>query len=311
MFVRRVNLFVGAAAALTVAGCAGNATGIPGNAAATVGDVRRGWISPAAKHEKLLYVTDYNASVVLIYKQGATGGGPIGEIVNGISSPQGEAVDKNGTLYVANQGNGTVTEYPAGSSSPSVTLSTDIVKPLDVSVDSKRIVYVIDNSSNEILEFKPGSTAPDATVSLTRPNVATNVKNDDLYVSYNASSAGHVARCKPLATTCSDLGISVGLAQGVAVDLHGNLLVGDVYGEVIDIYKPGQTSPFTTIPVTNEQPSKLALDKKDATLYMADPANFAVDLYNYATGVQESSFTFGSADELEGVALSPGQKPAK
>ncbi len=61
---------------------------------------------------KLLYVTDYTGSIVLIYKQGATGAGPIGEIVTGIDQPQGDAVDKSGTLYVANEGNNTVTEYP-------------------------------------------------------------------------------------------------------------------------------------------------------------------------------------------------------
>ena len=46
-------------------------------------------------------------------------------------------------------------------------------------------------------------------------------------------------------------------------------------------------------------------------LYMADPANFAIRLFDYASGTELSSFTFGSADELEGVALFPGQKPGK
>ena len=306
-------LFAGACATLLLAGCSGGTSpGTPASPAlGGVGAARHGWISPLAKKKKLLYVTDYTASIVLIYKQGATGAGPIGEIVSGIDQPQGDAVDKSGTLYVANEGNNTVTEYPAGSTDPSVTLSTGISRPLDVSVDSTGIVYVMDSSAGQILEFKPGSTSPDATVAISHPADAVNAKNNDLYVTYNATSAGHVAVCKPLATSCTDLGISVGLAQGVAIDLHGHLLVGDVYGQVINVYKRGATTPFRTISVHYEQPSKLALDKKDATLYMADPANFAVDLYNYKAGTLASSFTFGSADELEGVALSPGQKPGK
>ncbi|MGA8574612.1 MAG: hypothetical protein WB609_02855 [Candidatus Cybelea sp.] len=313
MAVFRANLFYAlACAGLGLTGCSSATPSVtpalsaPGGAGS--GAAPHGWISPAAHRMKLVYVTDYTSSVVLIYKQGHTSSGPVGEIVTGVSSPQGDAVDAAGTLYVANQGNSTVTEYPKGSTIPSVTLSTGISKPLDVSVDSNGIVYVMDSSAGQIVEFKPGSTSPDATVSLTHPADGVNAKNDDLYVSYNVSG-GHVARCKPLATTCKDLGITVGLAQGVAIDLHGNLAVGDVYGQVIDIYKRGKTTPFRTITTYLEQPSKLALDKRDATLYMADPANFAIDLFNYATGTLESAFTFGSADELEGVALSPGQKP--
>ncbi|MGA7357114.1 MAG: hypothetical protein WA431_05910 [Candidatus Cybelea sp.] len=305
-------VLAGAGIVLMLAACSGSTTKLtpsvplPGANAA-----RHGWMSPAAKRQKLLYVTDYNASAVLIYFQNNTGAGPQGEITDGIDGPQGDAVDKHGTLYVANDVGNTVTEYPKGATKPSVTLSTDIVKPLDVSVDSKGVVYVMDNSSSEILEFKPGSSSPDATVSLTKPSDGVNAKNDDLYVSYNTSSYGHAARCKPLATSCTDLGISVGLAQGIALDLKGNLLLGDVFGEDIKIYHPKQTSPFRTISTYQEQPSKLALSKTDATLFMADPANFAVELYDYASGTQESKFTFGTGDELDGVALSPGQKPGK
>src|SRR5579863_5266592 len=128
---RSMLLIVGACGALAFAVWSGGASSatstissMPGRTAAH-GVARHGWLPPAAKQEKLLYVSDYTASIVLIYKQGATGSGPIGEIVDGISSPQGVATDKLGTLYVANQGTNTITEYPAGATSPSVTLSTD------------------------------------------------------------------------------------------------------------------------------------------------------------------------------------------
>ena len=275
---------------------------------------RHGWISPMAKKMKLTFVSDYTSSLILIYAQGNESAGPIGEIVNGISNPQGIALDTSGTLYVTNQGNNTVTEYPFGSTDPSVTLSTDISRPLDVSVDKHGNVYVGEPSASMVLEFAPGSTYPNAIVSITHPSGLTNVKNGDLYLTYNNSFSqygGAVARCKPLKTKCKDLGIVVGFAQGMAIDSQGNLIVGDAYAEVIDIFAPGQTTPFRTITTHYEEPGKFALNSDDSVLYMADPANFAIRLLDYASGNEISHFTFGSADELEGVALYPGQKPGK
>lgn len=309
--------FAGACATLILAACGGASPGPPalappGGTPSTV--ARHGWLSPLAKKKKtkLLYVTDYTDSIVLVYQQGKTSAGPIGEITEGIYSPQDDAVDKSGNLYVVNQGNNTVAIFAPGATSPTTTLSTDITDPLDISVDSKGTIYVADGgASGKILEFKSGSTSPDATVSMPHPGGLTNSKNDDLYVTHNQSSSGRVSVCTPLAPSCTDLGISVEYAQGVAIDKKGNLLVGDIFAELIDIYKPNTTTPFRTITTYEESPSKLALNASDKTLYMADPANGAVDIYNYKAGTQESSFTFSSGQELEGVALYPGQKPGK
>jgi len=309
--VRSALLCASACAALALGACSGAGTTPSGVSPAppTTNLSRHGWISPGAKKQKLLYVSDYTASLILIYFQGQTGLGPQGEILSGISNPQGIAVDSTGTLYVANEGNSTVTEYPAGSTNPSVTLSTGISSPLDVAVDSDFTVYVSDLSASQVLEFKQGSTSPDVTItSLHHPSQLTNARNNELYVTYNLSG-GKVARCKTLSTKCTDLGISVGLAQGVALDQMGNLLVGDVFGPDINIYAKGQNQPFRTISTPLEQPTSIALTTKDADFYMADPANFAVETYDYATGTQTGTFTFGSGNELEGVALFPGQRP--
>lgn len=302
---------------LASAGCAGGVshgtsgtTLIPAQATGQ-STVRHGWFSPMANKEKLTYVSDLTASIILVYQQGQEQNGPIGEIMNGISEPEGIAVDANGTLYVANLGNSTITEYRPGKLDPKVTLSNGISHPLDVSVDSNLTVYVSEGSASSILEFKRGSKSPDQTVSLSHPSGVVNVKSNSLYVTYNESSTGKVGKCRPLAATCKDLGIAVELAQGIAVDLQGNVVVGDALGELINVYAPHQTSPSRTIPTPLEEPSKFALTTNDSVLYFADPANFAVRLYDYKTGTESSNFTFGSADELEGVALSPGQKPGK
>jgi sugar lactone lactonase YvrE len=312
--LRSALLLASACGWLVFAGCSSSASpGMPGASqpgGSTAQSTRHGWISPDAKKSKLLYVSDYTASIILIYRQGDIGFGPIGEITAGISSPQGIAVDAAGTLYVANYGSNSVTEYLAGTTSPSVTLTSGITKPLDVNVDSKGDLYVTNNSLSTIVAFEPGSTSPDVTIDLSKPSNVTTSKKRELFATYNNGS-GHVEACKSLSTTCTDLGITVELAQGLTLDKAGNMLVGDVFGQVIDIYAPGATSPFRTISVSDEQPGELAFDTKGTTLYMADPANFAIRMFDYSSGTQTGMFTYGPADELEGIALSPGQKPGK
>jgi streptogramin lyase len=275
---------------------------------------RHGWMPPNAKSMKLLYVSDYTESLILAYQQGRESSGPIGEIVDGISTPQGIAVDSSGTLYVANQGNDTITEYPAGASEPTVTLSSGIDEPLDVAVGEDSVLYVTEGSADKIVEFAEGATSPSESITITHPSDGVTSKNSDLYATNNlhfSSAGGEVVRCKPLERRCESTGISVGYAQGITIDSQGNLLVGDYYHEEIDVFPPGSTSPSRQIALTYQEPGKLALNKNDSVLYMCDPADFAVDLINYSTGAITSTFTYGPSDELEGLALYPGQKPGK
>ena len=51
---------------------------------------------------------------------------PVGEISAGIEGPYGLYVDAQHALYVANQKNNTVTKYPYGTTSPSVTYSAQL-----------------------------------------------------------------------------------------------------------------------------------------------------------------------------------------
>src|SRR5271166_2225507 len=192
--IKRTLAIGGAFASVALAACSGGGTS-PGWA--RVGDAsssvrtqgRHGWLSPDVKKQKLVYASDYTGSAILIYPQDVNNPGPIGEIVDGISTPHGIAVDAAGTLYVTNQGSNTLTEYPAGSTSPSVTLSNGISKPSDVSVDSNGTVYISESANNKILEFKVGSTSPDLTITtLSRPDGLTNDRKNNLYVTSNTSA---------------------------------------------------------------------------------------------------------------------------
>src|SRR5262249_50283687 len=65
-----------------------------------------GWLSPAAKSgEPLVYVSDFLKNAVEIYDASGSTQNPIGEITDGISGPEGCAVDKKGDLFVTNATN--------------------------------------------------------------------------------------------------------------------------------------------------------------------------------------------------------------
>ena len=72
------------------------------------------WIHPDRK-QSTLFVSDSDGDQIRIYStKDLKHEVQIGSITQGIDNPNNVAVDKRGTLYVANNGDSTVTEYPFG-----------------------------------------------------------------------------------------------------------------------------------------------------------------------------------------------------
>jgi DNA-binding beta-propeller fold protein YncE len=71
----------------------------------------------------IVYVSDFNNSVINIYSGRFQGQGPCGKLTKagGLLNPQGLFVDKQDHLWVANTGNGNVLEFKRGGSSPIAT----------------------------------------------------------------------------------------------------------------------------------------------------------------------------------------------
>lgn len=269
---------------------------------------QRGWLAPGAQRVPLVYVSDFSANAIEIYKQGNTSA-PIGAITDGIDGPLGNFVDKSGKLYVANAMNDTVTEYPRGATSPSVTLSSDLTYPISVAVDAHGTVAVGEFSAGTILEFKAGSTTPDVQITLlTLPEGLAFDRSRHLWAAWNVSTGsgltGHVSKCQPLKAVCVDRGIAIGESGGLTIDATGNLALGDQTNAVIGVYAPGATSPSRTISTTGRDPYKFSLDKAEKTLYMADITNNLVATYDYTTGAQVGTISSGLTSAW-GVSLSP------
>jgi NHL repeat len=91
-----------------------------------------------------LYVANTGNSTVTVYAPGATTPSTI--YTEGISSPSNVAVGKDGTVYVANLGGGSsggsVTEYLAGTTAPSLTVTLANAYAYAVALDASNELYV-------------------------------------------------------------------------------------------------------------------------------------------------------------------------
>jgi hypothetical protein len=92
-----------------------------------------------------------------VYPVTGSNAAPIGQIVDGISGPEGYFVDRHGNLFVSNVTNYTVTMYPRGSSNWTLRY-TGLAYPTNVTVGHDGMVYIPDLVGNKVVEYRKGST---------------------------------------------------------------------------------------------------------------------------------------------------------
>ena len=247
-----------------------------------------GFVPESAKKQPILFVSDLDAQTIRLYPANVKDPAQEGSITSGLSEPINIAVDTQGTLYVANNGNSTVTEYRLGKTTPSVTLSTSLVDPNGIAVDSKGTVYVTSGSSVGscyVLEFPKGSTKPTVQVNGFGLPVGLAIdKDDNLYV--GDATENVVWRVPKGSTTPTKLALA-GLADptGVAFNAANHLYVsnedpanegGDrVFGFVL-----GKNTPFVTITADLNGPYTLGFEN-DGTLFVGNGSSNPGDISGY------------------------------
>jgi sugar lactone lactonase YvrE len=298
-------------------GCAGSPgvqTGGSNGATPSLGSATHsgsGWLSPDARSKELVYISSGSGNVVYIYpKEVAPGSNPAptGEITDGIVFPSGSFVDRHGDLFVANNGNYTVTMYPRGSTTWTLRY-TGFEYPNNVAVDAKGTVYIADFSGDKVVEFPKGKTRSKLTIQLGYPphGVALDA-NDNLYVSYNTGAhgggPGDVNEYSPGSANGANLELSIGWAGGDVIDGSGNILVADQLNAAVDIFSPGITLPKQKITQGLSDPVNLAFDKSFKHLYVEDDVVDGVLVYDYPSGTYVTTLNNG-ATGIDGIAVSP------
>lgn len=265
----------------------------------------------AGAAQSVLYVADQFNQRIAIFAQGGGGNpAPIGQITSGIAGPDGLFVDRNGTLYVCNFGAGTVTEYPAGQTSPSKTL-TGTIGPKYVTAGNDGTVYVSDfanGSSGKVYEYAGGSTTPTLAIPISPyPAGLALDSHNRLYVAYGDTTNNdlEVLRFAPGKTKGKNLGIhqKSGNPGGMTIDNHQDLVIADQAFAVVDIFPPGATSPSKQIGGFNLA-YQVALNKADTRLWVSDPFGPSVQQVTYPAGVPTQSRS-NSLSGAFGVATSP------
>src|ERR1700744_2812134 len=88
-----------------------------------------------------------------IYKY--TKGGSGVAIATGLSSPEGLVVDASGNVLVANSGDGTIREVPAGGGAQ-FTFASGFSSPSDVTLDASGNIYVANKGAGNVMKIPAG-----------------------------------------------------------------------------------------------------------------------------------------------------------
>jgi hypothetical protein len=265
----------------------------------------------AAKSNATLFVSDIDADAIKLFPANKANPKQSGSITDGINLPVNAAVDNNGMLYVANNGNSTVTEYPFGQTSPSVTLSGGtLVYPNGIAVNRKGTVFVTSGASAGscyVLVFPKGASTPSQQINGFDLHVGLAIdKGGNLYVGDALQNV--VWKVPKGSTTPSSLNLT-GLDDptGVAIDPANNLWVANDQNDTVLGFHLGDTSPFVTITNGLLGPYSIAFERT-GKLFVGNSLHYPGNVAGYKKGAT-SPFESISIGNPAGLAVFPRPKP--
>jgi hypothetical protein len=157
LFERRALPALGAVLALGGCGVPQSIVGTAGSLPPVAHDrhTRGGsWMSPEAKRQRLLYVSDSKANAVYVFTYPK--GTPAGTLT-GFDEPWGMCSDRSGDVFVADVWNFRLVEYAHGGTTPIATLTDDDGHPTNCSVDPSTgnlaVVYYFLNDPSRSTEI--------------------------------------------------------------------------------------------------------------------------------------------------------------
>lgn len=320
-YVRRSLLVI---AALLAAGCSSSGTpsapvqslagaGAPFTNRAPRDIFMRNAAHPAKYSTKksLLFEADLSTQSVNVYEtsQLASNPAPMLSFKTSSGCADGLALDKKGTLYVADECSGNdIEEFPKGSTTEKTAI-TGISNPSGLAIDSNQTLYVSTYPAS-IEEFLYGSTSPYQTITgqgLTDPFGLAVDKNNNLYIAdFGAKQVFEVAAGTTTVTPLNLQDLTEPL--GVAIDdKTGDLWVTDGSGDKTNVYQLGSTSPIETIS-GNGFPYAASAQNKHApngTVVTSDTSAAAVYVFKSGSYTPYATLTNGVGSPISLLIVKP------
>ena len=311
-----------AIAATTLSACSAN-----NGALAPMGSGRSA-STHAAQSSGLIYVSGIQCNCVQIYRESdAT---RIGEITNGLSLPQGLAVDSEKNLYVANRGasehSSNVLVFHKGDTTAFRTIADPWGWANDVAVDTNGTVFLVNYADfppaergGEVSVFLPGQSTRTGFIKDETKNkkfyavsAAALDSNHNLYVTFwNGVGAPYIDEYFQSSTASGRLK-NLGLPTAgngyydVVLDNQNNIVTQNASTDTIGVFPPGQKTPSETFGIN--APGMMAFDEPKTNLYVVSQgATFGFWEFSYPAGQLEKTVTdgWGSGNIPTGIAVSP------
>jgi hypothetical protein len=264
---------------------------------------------PLRRHKpiQVMFVADPQNNQVLMYNPKKPNPKSEGSITTGIDYPFGVAVDKKSTLYVANLlGNGStgsITVYPKGKTSPSLTITNGCAAPYGIGVDSKGDVFAAMLNNDMIVGYKPGATTPFETISFSALGQALGLgidSKDNVWIGTDTNS--RVYEIPAGSTTPQNAGLT-GLngTIGVAFGENDEMYVSNFAGPNTQVYVYGTTSPSRTITTGLTAPTLGGLTASDYFFQSNQNGNVS----GYKKGQSTPFSTITGIPDPRGIASTP------
>jgi len=272
--------------------------------------------TPLARYDSsgqpLLYVGNDNSGSVDIFPLTGPNQKQIGSISKDVDGPWGLSLDANNSLYVANGYDGTVTVYPYGSSSPSMTYSNGVHEPLYALADSTGHVFVSGRdpgprNKGYVFEYNVGSNNPIAHKRLdAEADGMAEDASGNLYVAYRRTGPNcHIAEFGPGLSNERVLGMTLDKPQGLLVDNAGNVVVVESVYDNIDVFPPGATKPSVTVRVNGiGHLAQLAMQNSETTLWVSSEGGWVYSMpYPLTPSTVPTEYESINGDLGNGIAV--------
>lgn len=258
----------------------------------------------------MLFVADAPDNQILMYNPKSSNPKPLGSITDGVDYPLGLAVDKQGTLYVANflggtHNKGSIVVYPAGSTSPSLTITNGVNSPYGIGVDSQGDIFATNVGNNVMVGYKAGATSSYESVSFPPKSEVIGVgidSEDNVWLASDSNSK--IYEVPAGSTTFKNARLShLSGPIGIAFGEKNEMFVSNYRAHDVTVYAYGTTTPAYVIK-NGIEPYSANLNGVTHSDYLFQ-SNEDDDVVGYKFGATAPFSTITGIADPRGIASTP------